>query len=147
MGSKNLGIDEKIFNYIITTGEESPFYTLLGISISALGPGYAELSTITRRDHANPLGTVHGGMLLTIADGAMGNAIRSLGIRGVTVDCSTAMISAAPFGEKIIARGRVLKAGRNLIFAESQVFAGEKLLADTRGTFYKTSDIDCQNQG
>ncbi len=147
MGSKNLGIDERLFDHIVGTAEDMPFYTLLGVSISAVGPGYAELSVTTRRDHANPLGTVHGGLLLTMADGAMGNAIRSLGMIGVTVDCSTAMISPTPFGEKIVAQGRVLKAGRNMIFAESKVFAGEKLLADTRGTFYKTSDIDYRNQG
>ncbi len=142
MESKNLGIEDKLFNYIIGTGEEMPFYNLLGVRISAVGPGYAELSVTTRREHANPLGTVHGGLLLTMADGSMGNAIRSLGMIGITVDFSTAMIAPAPFGEEIVAQGRVLKAGRNMIFAESKVYAGDKLLADTRGTFYRTTDIN-----
>ncbi|KUG03970.1 hypothetical protein ASZ90_018633 [hydrocarbon metagenome] len=45
-------------------------------------------------------------------------------------------------GIEIVARGRVVEAGRKMIFAESRIYAGEKLLADTRGTFYKMSDIN-----
>jgi len=139
--SKNLGIDERIFAYIAGSVAETPFYQLLGIILRALGPGYAELTVISKSDHVNPQGMVHGGLLLSLADAAMGNAVRSLGIRGVTVDISTAIMSPAPLGEEITAQGRVIKAGKNMIFAEARVYAGDQPLADAQGTFFRIDDL------
>jgi len=141
LSAKNLGIDEKLFRYMIETAEKTPFYRLLGIQLNAIGPGYAEATVTVREDHTNPLGLVHGGVLLSLGDSAMGNAIRSLGIMAVTADCTNSFMSAAPLNEKIVASGRVIKAGKNLIFAEARITAGEKLLGDTRGTFYKKSEV------
>jgi acyl-coenzyme A thioesterase PaaI-like protein len=62
---KNLGIDEGLFNRISEVAQHMPFYNLLGIRITALGPGYAELMVSTGADHANNLDIVHGGLLVT----------------------------------------------------------------------------------
>ena len=59
----------------------------------------------------------------------------------VTADCTTAFMSAAPIDEEVVASGSVLKAGKNLIFTEARITAGEKLLGNMRGTFYKISEI------
>ncbi len=142
MEIKNLGIDERLFNRISGVAQKMPFYNLLGFRISALGPGYAELRVTTRAEHANHLDMGHGGLLLSLADGAMGNAIRSLGILATTVDFNTAMMSPAPLGQDIVARGQIIKAGKTLIFAKAQIYAGEKQLAETRGTFFKRGTID-----
>jgi stage II sporulation protein P len=56
---KNLGIDEGLFNRISEVAQHMPFYNLLGIRITALGPGYAELMVSTGADHANNLDIVH----------------------------------------------------------------------------------------
>jgi len=58
------------------------------------------------------------------------------------VDCSTALIAAAGNGERIVARGQVLKAGKSLVFARAEVYAGDRLVADSKGTFYKTGVIE-----
>lgn len=142
MEIKNSGIDERLFNKICDVAQKMPFYNLLGIRITILGPGYAELKVSTRAEHANHLDMGHGGLLLTMADGAMGNAIRSLGILATTVDLNTAMMSPAPIGQDILARGQVIKAGKTLIFAQAQVYAGNRQLAETRGTFFKKGSID-----
>ncbi|WP_054695653.1 PaaI family thioesterase [Syntrophomonas palmitatica] len=139
---ENLGIDPRLFDYINHSINETPFYSLLGIKVNKLGPGMAELDTIAESKHSNPLGAVHGGLYMCIADAAMGNAVRSLGIKGVTADCSTAFIAAASNGDRIVARGQVLKAGRNLVFVRAEVYAGEKLVADSKGTFYRTGIIE-----
>jgi uncharacterized protein (TIGR00369 family) len=139
---KNLGIDEGLFNRISEVAQHMPFYNLLGIRITALGPGYAELMVSTGADHANNLDIVHGGLLLSLADGAMGNAVRSLGILATTVDFNTALMSAAPLGQDIIAQGQVIKAGRNLIFTKAQAFVGDKQVLETRGTFFRMGKID-----
>ena len=42
---------------------------------------------------------------MSLADAAMGNAVRSLGIRSVNVDMSTSFVSSAMIGQEIIGRG------------------------------------------
>ena len=142
MEVKNLGIDERLFNKIRDIAQKMPFYNLLGFRITALGPGFAELTVSTRAEHANHLDMGHGGLLLSLADGAMGNAIRSLGLLATTVDFNTALMSPAPLGQDILARGQVIKRGKTLIFARARVYAGDKQLAETRGTFFKMGAID-----
>ncbi|MGI5922149.1 MAG: PaaI family thioesterase [Syntrophomonadaceae bacterium] len=137
----NSGLDDQLFTKLLESISHTPFYQLLGMKVKELGPGYAEFTVMPEEKHTNPLGIIHGGLLMTIADAAMGNAIRSLGIRAVTVDCSTGLVSSATLGTEIIARGRVLKAGRNMIFTEAFVYAGDKLITTAKGTFFRTGDI------
>lgn len=141
MQAENCGIDQNLFNYLVESISHTPYYKLLGIEISKIGQGKAELQVCANQNHTNPLGAIHGGLIMSLADAAMGNAIRSLGIKGVTVDCSTAFISGALLGELVVGKGSVLKAGKNMIFAEAKVFAGEQLIASCKGTFFKTGDM------
>ena len=142
LSALNLGISQGLFHYLLHSIETTPFYTLLGIKLRALGEGYAELELVASEQHCNPLGVVHGGIYMTLADAAMGNAIRSLGIKGMTVDCSTAFISAVQFGETLLGKGQILRAGKNMLFARAQIFGGERLLADSKATFFSTGRIE-----
>ncbi len=142
MKAENCGIEESLFKYLIESISHTPYYQLLGIKITKVGKGMAELAVCANQNHTNPLGAIHGGLIMSLADAAMGNAIRSLGIKGVTVDCSTALISGALLGELVVGKGRVIKAGRNMIFAEAEVFAGEHLIASSKASFFKTGEID-----
>ncbi len=138
----NQGLEEKLFNYLVHSIETTPYYQLLGVKVGLLAPGSAELEVEVSNQHTNPLGAVHGGLYMSLADAAMGNAIRSLGIKAVTVDCATSMIAGASIGEVIKARGTLEKVGKNLIFASALVTTGEKLLASARGTFYRVGLIE-----
>lgn len=138
----NAGIDEKLFVYLRDSISKTPYYNLLGLNLNELGPGSAEIVTITRPEHTNPLGIIHGGLPMSLADAAMGNAVRTLGVKGVTVDCSTSLIAAAGIDEIMVARGKVVKAGKKLIFVEASVLCGDKLIANSKGTFYITGVID-----
>ena len=82
---------------------------------------------------------------MSLADAAMGNAIRSLGIKAVTVDCSTGFIASAQQGETVIARGEVLRAGKNMLFAQAEVRAGNRLLSNSKASYFKTGEIDLNN--
>lgn len=141
MKAENAGIDQKLFDYIAKSLENTPFYNLLGVKLIRLDQGMSEMAVNINIKHTNPLGFVHGGLIMSLADAAMGNAIRSLGINGVTVDCSTALISAAQVGELVTARGKVLKAGKSMVFTEANIWTGERLLASAKGTFYKTGEM------
>lgn len=139
---ENMGVDDKLFDYIVKSINHTPFYKLLGLKLQKLGPGIAELSATATMEHTNPLGAIHGGLYMSLVDAAMGNAIRSLGIKSVTVDCSTGFIAAAAIGEELTASGEVLRAGQSLIFARAEIRTGKRILADARGTFYRTGTIE-----
>jgi acyl-CoA thioesterase len=137
----NAGLDEKLFDYLQKSIKETAFYNLLGLELQLLAPGYAEIRVISTPQHTNGIGLIHGGLIISIIDATMGNAIRSLGIKGVTADLSTSITAAVQLGDTIIARGKVLKAGKNLIFTEGQVYVGDKLVGISKATFYRVSDL------
>lgn len=139
--AKNNGIDKWLFDTLEQSLRETPFYKLLGIQLVELSSGVAVLKVIPTQEHTNPMGIVHGGLLMSIADAAMGNAIRSLGGRGVTIDMSTAFMSSATINNEIVSTGQVLKSGNNLYFAEAKVTSNSKLLVHCKGTFFKTGEI------
>lgn len=140
MNAVNAGLDEKLFDYLQKSIKETAFYNLLGLELQLLAPGYAEFRVISTSQHTNSIGLIHGGLIISVVDATMGNAIRSLGMKGATVDISTSLMSTARLGDTIVARGKVLKAGKNLIFTEGQVYVGDILVADCKATFYKISD-------
>jgi uncharacterized protein (TIGR00369 family) len=137
----NAGLDAKLFNYLQKSIKETAYYKLLRIELQQLAPGSADFQVVAGEEHTNPMGLVHGGLMTSIADAAMGNAVRSLGIKGVTADMSTALMASARPGDTITARGKILKSGKNLIFAEALVYVGETLAVHSKATFFKIADI------
>ncbi|HPF21152.1 MAG TPA: PaaI family thioesterase [Syntrophomonas sp.] len=138
----NAGISPQLFDYLVKSMTDSPFYKLMEIKITLLGEGQAELEVQAQEKHTNPIGLVHGGLIMSMADAAMGNAIRSIGVIGVTVDCSVSFPGSARLGEKLLARGKVIKAGHKMIFAEATVWAGERILGHSKSTFFNTGKIE-----
>ena len=49
-----------------------PVATLLGISLASFKDGEAVVTLAAGDSHTNPMGTVQGGVLAALADGAMG---------------------------------------------------------------------------
>ncbi len=114
----------------------------IGVELTHLEPGAAHL-TLPCHDqimsHVPPI--VHGGTISMIADSAMGFAALSLapeGSSGVTVEYKITFLAPA-IGDHLIARGRVLKYGRQLVFTDVRVVVvndGEaKTTATATGTF------------
>jgi uncharacterized protein (TIGR00369 family) len=60
----------------MVTGEapQPPILQLLGARLTAVEPGRARIELDADDRHANPMGTLHGGVLCDIADAAMGMA-------------------------------------------------------------------------
>jgi uncharacterized protein (TIGR00369 family) len=102
----------------------SPFHASMGISVSSVREGEVELVLEARPDHANLHGTVHGGVLATLADTAAGVAVRSAtaepGGRHASVNLDIQYLAPATTGT-LRATGRVVKLGRRLAFAEAEV--------------------------
>ncbi|MEA1962342.1 MAG: PaaI family thioesterase [Bacillota bacterium] len=142
MKPENKGLDETLFAYIVKSVSATPFYDLLGIELREIAPGHVKIAVKAEKKHTNPIGLLHGGLIMSLADAAMGNAIRSLGLKGVTVDCSTSFPGSGKVGSTIIAEGSVLRAGKQMIFAESRVFCDEKLIGHTKATFFNVGAVE-----
>jgi uncharacterized protein (TIGR00369 family) len=57
--------------------KDVPVATLIGFEVREISNGRAVITLSAGRRHANPMGTLHGGILCDIADAAMGMAFAS----------------------------------------------------------------------
>lgn len=107
----------------------------LSASLVDVAPGQVEIELTPGSAVSQQHGFVHAGALATIADSAAGYAALSLMPPGAGVLTTEFKINllAPAVGDRILARGRVIKAGRTLTMAQTEVFsetAGqEKLVA------------------
>ena len=99
-----------------------PFVAHLRILTEALGDGTARLSLPVEPEFTNSMGTVHGGVIMSLLDVALCTAARTLhpeSIGVVTIDMSTAFIGGGK-GARLAAEARVLRNGRSTIFVEGE---------------------------
>lgn len=58
--------------------DQKGFAGRLGIEVTRAADGGARIEFEARDEHLNPAGTLHGGVLATLVDSAMGQAVRSV---------------------------------------------------------------------
>ena len=88
--------------------------------------------------HRNPYGAVHGGILFTLIDYAMGGALTSVlanGQRCTTLEIKINYVASVTEGD-VRAEAWVVSKGARIAVMEGKVTAGETLLAMATGTFY-----------
>ncbi|PZP47894.1 MAG: DUF4442 domain-containing protein [Azospirillum brasilense] len=97
----------------------------LGATLGHVSPGKVEITLVPRPEVAQQHGFVHAGAVSAIADSAAGYAALSMMPvgRGVLTTEFKINLLAPATGERIVARGRVVKAGRTLTLAQTEVFA------------------------
>ncbi|MGD9845591.1 MAG: PaaI family thioesterase [Variibacter sp.] len=107
----------------------------LGASLGKVSPGSVEIAMRPAPAISQQHGFVHAGALSAIADTAAGYAALSLMPAGkgvLTTEFKINLVAPA-VGERILARGKIVKAGRTLTLAQTEVFAEsegqEKLVA------------------
>jgi uncharacterized protein (TIGR00369 family) len=109
--------------------------TTLGATLGSVSPGVVEIALSPHPAISQQHGFVHAGAISAIADSAAGYAALSLmpADTGVLTTEFKINLLAPAAGERILARGRVVKAGRTLTLAQAEVFANtggqEKLIA------------------
>uniref|UniRef100_A0A8C5YN05 Acyl-coenzyme A thioesterase 13 n=1 Tax=Marmota marmota marmota TaxID=9994 RepID=A0A8C5YN05_MARMA len=88
--------------------------------------------------HANKMGTLHGGLTATLIDSISTVALlcSERGLPGVSVDMNITYMSPAKIGEEIVITAQILKQGRTLAFASVDLTnkATGKLIAQGRHT-------------
>ena len=118
---KNPGYAERVRSSF----ERQPFMALIGAELTEIAPGRCEIQLPCRPDLAQQHGFVHGGALGGVIDSAMGYAGYSLAPAGasvLTVEYKINLVAPAD-GERIIARGRVVRAGRTLTVTRGDAYA------------------------
>ena len=106
----------------------NPFFCLLGIVPVSWGEGKASLEMQVRPDMTNGEGWLQGGIYTSLVDEAMALAIYTLLNEGemiATISCTTTFIRGVRAREIIRAEASVVRRGRQIIFAEGNVFSSE----------------------
>ena len=116
-----------------------PVAALIGFEAVKLEPGAATFRLEARRDkHSNPMGTVHGGILVDVADAAMGLACASLLELGESFTTLELKINyfRPVFDALLEARARVVQSGKSVAYLECEVVSlpDEKLVAKASST-------------
>ena len=97
----------------------------LGAELDEVGEGTCTISCRPRPELSQQHGFVHAGVIATIADSAAGYAALSLlpaESEVLTVEFKLNLLAPAA-GDLLVARGRVVRAGRTLTVCEASVHA------------------------
>ncbi|HRD34423.1 MAG TPA: PaaI family thioesterase [Rhodocyclaceae bacterium] len=99
--------------------------TLIGAELAIVEPGYTEIHLPHRPEITQQHGFIHGGVVGMIADSAAGYAANTLtdaDASVLTVEYKINLIAPAD-GDRLVARGEVVKAGRTLLITRADVYA------------------------
>lgn len=103
---------------------DSPYFKLLSMTIADAGIGFSRLEIDLAQKHLQPFGFVHGGVFASIIDAAAFWAlfyeIEDPAAGATTVDLKLNYLAPAASG-KLIAKGRRIKLGKTLGYADAAV--------------------------
>ncbi len=122
----------------------SPFVETVGAELVEWTRGRVRWALTVGPQHTNPGGVMHGGVVATMLDEAVANAVTSLRGREATrpnphllLEMNVSFVAAARPGDRLEVEGRVLRLGRQVAFAEAEArrLPGGDLVAKGRFTF------------
>ena len=108
-----------------------------GLKCKKIESGTFEYETEFKEIHLNTAGMAHGGFLTFIADTGMGNAAHQSADnkRCVTISLEMKFISAAKLGDKLVAKVKVQKKTKTLVFLTCEIINAEGIVAVTSGVW------------
>lgn len=116
-----------------------PFAELLGMRAKSVGDGQARFELRVEAKHLNPNGVLHGGVIYSLADTAMGAALFSRldpGEQCATLEIKMSYLAPVTAGS-IAADAAVVQRTKRIGVIEAKVFDdGDRLIALATGTFY-----------
>ncbi len=128
-------VSEQELAEIRRTFMTSPFNRLVGIEFGEYHADGVTLVLPVSEHHQNGAGVVHGGVMLTLADAALGFGIaRSVGRRCTTAELKINYLRPVTQGV-LKARSLVIRAGRKLVVARAEVRCEGKHVAEVLSTF------------
>ena len=117
-----------------------PVARLIGLEIEQVSEGLVTFAFEPAEFHYNPLGTVHGGVISTLLDSALGCAVQTKlanGLAYTTVDLNVSFIRPVTLATgRLYARAETVNVGRRVGTARST-------LEDADGKLYATATCSC----
>ena len=111
------------------------FISIVGLQREDAEDGRAVLTLDADDRHLNPYGTVHGGALATLADSAMGAAVRAAGAETpATIEMKMTFVEPGQPG-RLVATAHVRKKGKRITIVECEIQQEGDLVALALGTF------------
>jgi uncharacterized protein (TIGR00369 family) len=114
-----------------------PVAELVGMRLTAMGPGRATFELDAEHRHSSPLGTLQGGVLCVLADAAMGAAYVSIlddEESFATLELKMNYLKPVWTG-RVVAEAEVIKAGRTIGLVECRITdEGGSLVAHSTST-------------
>lgn len=110
---------------VCTSFSQQGMMRLLGAEVIALAPGRCTIAAPVRPETSQQHGFAHAGLAWTIGDSAAGYAALSLRAAEeevLTVEMKINLIAPAR-GTRLVAEGRVIRAGRTLVTVATEVHA------------------------
>jgi len=117
-----------------------PIATLLGFRGVEAEPGRAVFEILPGDEHYNPIGSVHGGVALTLLDSAMGCAVHTLleaGVGYATLEVK------ANFVRPITSETGLVRCEGTVLHAGSRVATAEGRVVDAAGTLLAHGTTTC----
>jgi uncharacterized protein (TIGR00369 family) len=118
------------FVQALASGEAQPppMARLIGLRVAEVGDGEVTIACDADEAFYNPMGIVHGGLLCTLLDTAMGLSLQTLldpGTGLTTIEIKVNFLKAVRASDgELTAVGRVVKRGRRVAFAEADARDG-----------------------
>lgn len=122
---------------VIEFCHENSIIDFLGVEIVPTDDGCARLELEVKPQHSNPYDILHGGVLTTMADTAMGAACLMRNKKVVTVSITLEFLHPVPMSSRIITDAKILNEGRHIITCECEMIdADKKVYAKAHAIFY-----------
>ena len=128
MASRNPGLSADDRRAILSRIKAIPITNGLKFSVDSMERGACALSMDRDRAFDGIFDTIHGGLLMTLADSAAAFAILTLAgadAKMATIEMGIRFL--APARDRVTARARVIKPGKRVAFCEAEV-------VDAKGT-------------
>jgi uncharacterized protein (TIGR00369 family) len=109
-----------------------PITTITGSRLVSVGDGEAVFRCAPDESFLNPIGLVHGGLLCTLLDSAMGVAVQSKAPPDTgyaSIELKVSFLRPLPYdGGELEVRGRALQVGRRVAFSEGHAYGPDGTL-------------------
>ena len=126
-----------------------PIARLIGFGVQKIGDGHAVSFMKSGPQHANPMGTLHGGVMCDLADAAMGMAFAStLAPEESFTTISLSINFFRPVWQSALrAEAQVTNRGKNVGYVECEVKDGDgKLVARANSTCFVLRGEDAKRR-
>ncbi len=130
-------MDLAVKQHILSRVHTNPYVNYLQIEFQEIEEGRVVARMPLKPEQRQYSGVVHGGILAAFADTVAGFAAYTVTPSDRDVLTAELKVSflRAVWGNELTGIGKVLKSGKNLQFAECEVYCDGKLVSKSSGTF------------